>query len=114
MFILLVLLQAPPAPLNFRVTHVASRSLTFRWDLPDNPNGILTQYRLTLTSWYGSDRVIGNGTSQEYHTLHPFTNYTASIVLVTITEGEAATLSVMTLEDSKFTYNIHFAFNSLL
>ena len=96
----------PSSPLNLSGTSDNSMSLSFMWDAPLNPNGMITHYAI-LCSGGGTTHVIsitGSQTTGTLNSLQPYTNYSCSITAHTsVGGGPAATTSVTTLQDGEST-----------
>ena len=69
------------------------------WDMPSNPNGVITGYKLTFTHSNGTVYTVqvSLGTSYERTNLDPNTLYTVTVAAVTGGgDGESASTSATT------------------
>ena len=74
-------------------------SIQVTWDMPSNPNGIITGYKLTVTHSNGTVYIVqvSSGTSYERTNLDPNTLYTVTVAAVTGGgDGESASTSATT------------------
>ena len=74
-------------------------SIQVTWDMPSNPNGVITGYKLTFTHPNGTVYTVqvSSGTSYERTNLDPNTLYTVTVAAVTGGgDGESASTSATT------------------
>ena len=94
-------------PEMFMSVNVSSKSISFTWRSPLKSNGIILKYILQCTDMSNKLHLQLNGsqTTTTLSGLHPFTNYSCSITAHTsVRGGPAATTSVVTEQDSKFSF----------
>ena len=81
----------------------SSKSINVTWSAPATPNGVITEYQLQSS---GGGQVFNRTVMETTTTLSgllPYTNYSCSIIAHTNAGGgPAATTSVTTLEDGKY------------
>ena len=99
----------PSCPCNLSGISNNSMSLSFTWDAPLKPNGVITKY-VFLRSCGGMEHVIsitGSQTTTTLSGLLPYTNYSCSITAHTsVGGGPPATASVITLQDGEQIYHV--------
>ena len=103
---LIIFIDPKSPPTNLSTPAINSTSLTLSWGPPDEPDGVITEYKLQCSergemfNW----TVMGSQTTTTLSGLLPYTNYTCSITAHTsVGGGPAATTSVVTDEESKRT-----------
>ena len=104
-------------PRSLEAVTADSRSIFLSWEppLPEQQNGIIQHYTVTISSVETSDTISTSAmaTNVTISGLRPFTSYQCSVVAHTIASGPAAVTAATTPEDSKFTltylpYTIHY------
>ena len=83
----------------FMVKTVSSKMFTFQWEVPKEPNGIITFYHLECGDGVKvfNQNTTGSQTTTTLNGLHPHTNYSCNITAHTsVGGGPAATISVTT------------------
>ena len=111
--ILLILFTAPSAtPENITITGITSRSISLSWDPPhpDDQNGIIQQYIISINEIITNNAftVTSTTTSVLIENLHPFYSYTISLAAETTEVGPfSPMISVDLPEDGKFTYLLY-------
>ena len=89
---------APSMPLNLMVTINNSTSVTLTWNTPAMPNGIIRHYILTLLD--DNMNSVQNQTVSNLMTvitqLTPNTSYVVNVSAVTVSSGEATSMTFTT------------------
>ena len=102
-------MPSPPAepgtpPHNLNGVSDDPRSLSFTWEVPLKPNGVITEYQLQCS---GGGQVFSRTVTQTTTTLSgllPYTSYSCNITAHTSAGGgPAATTSVTTQQDGEYT-----------
>ena len=82
-----------------------SKTVTLIWSAPATPNGVITEYQFQCS---GGGQVFNRAVMETTTTLSgllPYTYYSCSITAHTsVGGGPAATTSVTTLQDGKYSY----------
>lgn len=88
------------APQHFNTTTLTSTSVTLTWSPPSIPNGVITNYNISID---GKTRLLNSSDSvYTAERLNENTNFTFSIAALTaIGQGPDAVLTVATLEDGE-------------
>ena len=90
----------------FMSVNIDSTSISFKWNIPLTPNGIILKYMLQCSGLPDKQNLQLNGsqTTATLSGLHPYTNYSCNITAHTsVGGGPAATTSVTTEQDGKLT-----------
>ena len=106
-------MPSPPAepgtpPRNLNGLSDDPRSLSVTWEIPTEPNGVITEYQLQCSGGgqVFSHTVMGSQTTTTLSGLLPYTNYSCNITAHTsVGGGPAATTSVTTEQDGESAYN---------
>ena len=106
-------MPSPPAepgtpPHNLNGVSDDPRSLSFTWEVPLKPNGVITEYQLQCSGGGQSFSPVvpGSQTTTTLSGLLPYTSYSCSITAHTsVGGGPVATTSVTTQQDSESTFN---------
>ena len=105
-------MPSPPAepgtpPRNLNGLSDDPRSLSVTWEIPTEPNGVITEYQLQCSGGgqVFSHTVMGSQTTTTLSGLLPYTSYSCSITAHTsVGGGPAATTSVTTEQDGMTHY----------
>ena len=99
-----IIFPVPSRPCNLSGISNNSMSLSFTWDAPLKPNGVILKYVFSC-SCGGMEHVIsitGSQTTTTLSGLLPYTDYSCSITAHTsVGGGPPATASVTTLQDGE-------------
>ncbi len=95
--------------MNFAVYPAGSRAVHLSWNppLPENHNGILRHYVVTVTSEKTTESITtsSEATSIRVTGLRPFTTYLCTVAAVTVAAGPATdAMQVQTEEDGRCFY----------
>ena len=100
-------------PVAFHANITTANMITFQWKQPNEPNGIITHYKILCTdddnnnTRFFEHTVIGSQTTTTLSGLLPYTNYSCNITAHTsVGEGPAATINVTTEQDSEFPLSV--------
>ena len=116
MISLLLILSAPSGPpQSFRVVAISSTSIRLTWTapLPEEQNGVITSYRITVTE-VESGQVLQRTTSGSdsliiISSLRPHFTYRCAIAAYTIALGSETTAEVTTLQEGQYIqYNYYY------
>ena len=105
---------AAPAspPQDVVVVAVDSRTFTLGWNppLPDDHNGIITEYRISVTGTETEEttQFVTVETALTVQSLHPYYTYTCAVAAFTILEGPySSAISVTMPQDGKRLTSMH-------
>ena len=101
-------ITAPSAPQNLMAVPDSSTAINVSWNEPEILNGVITDY---IVTYFPSDdpesetniSTMMNTLTLQLTGLEKFTNYTISVLAVTVSPGEPSqSVTVRTNEDGKF------------
>ena len=104
MLLLLFFLAPSNAPRNYTIIITSPSSISLTWNAPDygDQNGIIRYYNVQLSSQNGSTSFYNvAGTNLTLTDLHPYYNYSCTLLAVTVDNGPAITLNFQMPEDGE-------------